>query len=187
MIYFKTNIGFITFPSFLLINPFFTKSKKPLQGATPKLQSSHHSIMSCLHFLQRLIRKSNSDVKDNSAPPSYHECPLPAHLSSPSTSSIKASDTPQWRWTALQCKAWLFAVLTTYMNYDSAGAEAEVSKLGGYGPNIYFRTSEAWIELLGRENGSGLYLMLFQVRHRAVPKNIKISHPGSNRSRVSEN
>lgn len=124
------------------------------------------------------MRKSKAEIEDKSAPPSYHECPLPAHLSSPITSNITASNTPQWHWSKLQCKAWLFAVLTTYMDYDATTAEAIVSKLEGYGPNIYSRTKESWTELLGYENGNGLYLMLLSIRHQkgAIPRNVNMNH-----------
>jgi hypothetical protein len=122
--------------------------------------------------------KSKPEIEEKKPPPpSYHKCPLPAQFSLPTTSDIKASDTPQWRWTTLQCKAWLFAVLTTYMDYDAAGAEAIASRLEGYGPNIYSRTTESWAALLGRENGNGLYLMLLAIKRDkgAIPRNIDMN------------
>jgi hypothetical protein len=63
------------------------------------------------------------------------------------------------------------------MDYDAASAEAVVSRLEGYGPNMYSRTKESWIELLGYENGNGLYLMLMSIRNQngAVPKNVKMN------------
>jgi hypothetical protein len=63
------------------------------------------------------------------------------------------------------------------MDYDAAGAEAIASRLEGYGPNIYSRTKESWVELLGYENGNGLYLMLLSIRHEkgAIPRNVNIN------------
>lgn len=134
-------------------------------------------------LLQKLTGKPISAVEDKSAPPSYNEpshagCILPAQWLSPATINIKPTDTPQWKWTAKQCKAWLFLVLTTSLDYDPATAEAIASRLDGYGPNMYNRNMDDWIKILGPENGGGLYLTLLTIRHEkgAIPKGIRLNH-----------
>jgi hypothetical protein len=50
----------------------------------------------------------------------------------------------------------------------------------GFGPNIYIMNSEDWNELLGEQQGRGLYYMLVAVRNEkgACPTNIKLGHGG---------
>jgi hypothetical protein len=134
-------------------------------------------------LLQKLTGKPISAFEDQSAPPSYNEpchapCILPAQWSSPGTITIKPTDTPQWKWTAKQCKAWFFLVLTIFMDYDPATAEAIASTLDGYGPNIYRRNMDDWIKILGKENGGGVYMTLLTVRHKrgAIPRDINLHH-----------
>ncbi len=109
-------------------------------------------------------------------PPDYTASYLPAKLFSPLTVNIEASDTPQWRWSSLQCKVWLYVTLRNYMNYDAADAEAVAMRLDGFGPNMYTRSLKSWQELLGYENGSGLYVLLVGVRHLdgAVPEGLDL-------------
>jgi hypothetical protein len=71
----------------------------------------------------------------------------------PTTSNIKPPDAAQWTWTALQCKAWQFSLLTASMDYDPTEAEVLVPRIEGFGPNMYSRDRKSWIELLGYENG----------------------------------
>jgi hypothetical protein len=91
-------------------------------------------------------------TNNQSEPPTY-SVPLPVQWSSPTTSNIKPSDAAQWTWTALQCKAWQFSLLTASMDYDPTEAEVLVPRIEGFGPNMYSRDRKSWIELLGYENG----------------------------------
>jgi hypothetical protein len=72
----------------------------------------------------------------------------------------------------------VFLVLTTFMDYEPATAEAIASTLDGYGPNIYRRNMDDWIKILGKENGGGVYMTLLTVRHKrgAIPRGINLHH-----------
>ncbi|KAL2061425.1 hypothetical protein VTL71DRAFT_7698 [Oculimacula yallundae] len=122
---------------------------------------------------------------DNEEPPPYHQTTttptsenVAKNKSNNLTKAISSSDIPQWVWSANQCMQWLFAVLVDRMNISPDEATVLTERLNGCGPNMYLRTNEDWVQLLGEENGFGVYAMLLAVRRSkgAVPKTIKLYH-----------
>jgi len=92
--------------------------------------------------------------------------------------SIQATDTPQWEWSTAQCQEWFYAFLIEKFNYSPENALATSAKLEGFGPNIFSRRIHKWRELLGEEDGEGVYNWLLAVRHQkgAFPKNLRVLH-----------
>ncbi|CZT01969.1 uncharacterized protein RCO7_05448 [Rhynchosporium graminicola] len=115
-------------------------------------------------------------------PSSYKLIPqsrFPLRLYNPSQPPrIVATDVPQWNWSTTECKEWLVAVLMDLMDWDALAAARQADHLHGHGPNLYLRTSESWIALLGVDNGKGIYAMLVGCRRRkgAVPQGVRIWH-----------
>jgi hypothetical protein len=70
------------------------------------------------------------------------------------------------------------AVLVTYLNYTNTDALAVAKNLHGFGPNLYLRSMETWMKLLGNDEGRGVYAIIFGVRREkgAVPKGMKMQH-----------
>ncbi|KAL2065841.1 hypothetical protein VTL71DRAFT_3511 [Oculimacula yallundae] len=119
---------------------------------------------------------ANKPSQDTTPPPPYSSIPSTSP-SSPRT-QILASSTPQWTWTTAQCREWLEAVLVHYMGFYSGAAVDKALEMEGFGPNIYLRSKGEWIELLGEENGKGVYAMLLAVRDQegAVPEGVMVGH-----------
>jgi hypothetical protein len=91
---------------------------------------------------------------------------------------IEASDIPQWEWTTAQCQEWFFAVLVTKLGYMEPEAEIMAANLDGFGPNIYTRTIQKWKDILGEDQGEGIYTWILDKRHQkgAVPRRMKMAH-----------
>lgn len=144
------------------------------------------SSKSCQHGLEQnttppgfeataLTNHPTKDHKPNSSDPNQVQSELPFHLQNLSPATIKVSDTPQWRWTSVQCQAWFYLVLITYMNSTLSKAEQLASQLEAFGPSLYRRSVQSWITMLGHENGEALYWMLWAVSREkgAIPSVIK--------------
>jgi len=110
-----------------------------------------------------------------SPPPSYKSIEEEIDIN---RQRIEASDVPQWRWSNAQCREWLIAVLVTYLNYNNTDAFDLAENLHGFGPNLYLRSVESWIKILGDDEGRGVYSILFEVRRQkgAVPKGMRMRH-----------
>jgi hypothetical protein len=93
-------------------------------------------------------------------------------------STIKASDVPQWRWSNLQCRQWLIAVFTTYLNYSEADALAAAKRFDGFGANMYGTTFDGWQKIFGSSAGAGIFNLIFAARREegAVPKSVNFPH-----------
>jgi hypothetical protein len=119
------------------------------------------------NFLKKLRRVSTS-------PPPYNKASPDAKLESFGYPSIKATDVPQWKWNTSQCRAWLMAVLIKYLKFTPSEAYEAAQKFQGYGPNIYITKQYRWKEILGDDNGMGLWFMILRYRNRrgAVPPSL---------------
>lgn len=64
------------------------------------------------------------------------------------------------------------------MNFEPAEAMALAERLNGYGPNMYLRDVREWQNLLGDDNGQGVYVMLLVARRKkgVIPKGFKMNH-----------
>jgi len=91
---------------------------------------------------------------------------------------IKASDTPQWEWSTNQCRAWVIAVCITYLSFSLGEAEDAARSFTGFGPNIYLKEADHWKEIVGENNGAGVYSLLLNRRHNpgAVAKGVALCH-----------
>jgi len=134
-----------------------------------------------------IFRKSKpSSDKDTSSPPPYRESAGPVggesteKTMSKTPTRIQATDTPQWEWSTSQCQAWFYEFLISKLDYAPEAAGEVAGKLDGFGPNIYSRTVRDWRELLGHEQGEGIYSWLLGVRRQegAIPRNLGMSHGG---------
>ncbi|KAL5321468.1 hypothetical protein ACEPPN_009426 [Leptodophora sp. 'Broadleaf-Isolate-01'] len=97
------------------------------------------------------------------SPPTQPPQPIPSQ----SPTRIVASSTPQWTWTNAHCKAWLYEVCITLLNYSVERALALCWKFLGFGPTLYAMDRSEWEALLGRYDGMGVYSLLLGVRHQA--------------------
>jgi hypothetical protein len=63
------------------------------------------------------------------------------------------------------------------LGYCSEEAAAIAMRLGGFGPNIYLRNSSEWEELVGADNGRGVYAFIMGLSDEpeAVPPTIFIT------------
>ncbi|CZS91878.1 uncharacterized protein RAG0_02430 [Rhynchosporium agropyri] len=89
---------------------------------------------------------------------------FPLRLYNPSQPPrIVATDVPQWNWSTTE---------------HALAAARQADHLHGHGPNLYLRTPESWIDLLGVDNGKGIYAMLVGCRRRkgAVSQGVRIWH-----------
>ena len=86
--------------------------------------------------------------------------------------NIKASDTPQWRWSLLQCRAWIFAVYATYFDCSKEEACNAALKFIGMGTRLYGLQQSDWKLLLGDEHGYSVYALIASMRSEpgAVPR-----------------
>lgn len=66
---------------------------------------------------------------------------------------IKATDTPQWLWSNVECRAWLTAVGVTLLNMSIDEAEGYADSFEGSGTYIYNWNCQAWHRLYGIANG----------------------------------
>lgn len=88
--------------------------------------------------------------------------------------NIQASDTPQWLWSNAQCRAWLYAVCITYLDYTEEAAHAEAARFKGMGVYLYSRNRHGWTTKMGQENGTSVYNLLISQASKpgAVPPGI---------------
>ncbi|KAH6673435.1 hypothetical protein B0J14DRAFT_590770 [Halenospora varia] len=126
--------------------------------------------------------------KDQNMSPTTFEIPPRSNLKDRQTrkakennseANITADSTPQWLWSTYQCRNWLGCVLTQYLSYTNDEANERIMKLGGFGPNLYLRTYEEWVELLEDEEvARGVYALVVARRYEegGVPMGIKIGH-----------
>ncbi|KAH7351262.1 hypothetical protein BKA65DRAFT_550224 [Rhexocercosporidium sp. MPI-PUGE-AT-0058] len=114
-----------------------------------------------------------SQYLQRSPPPSPYSQTPPPRLSL-SSRRISPSSTPQWTWTNAHCKAWLYEVCTTLLNYSVEDAQAMCEKFLGFGPTLYAMDRADWEALLGQYNGMGVYSLLLSARHQAgaVPESV---------------
>jgi hypothetical protein len=97
------------------------------------------------------------------------------------TSCVSAADiaveTPQWRWPNTQCRSWLTAVGTAYLNLPLDEAEAMGARFEGFGPALYMNTEYDWFKFLGEGwRAASLYGLLMSLRNDpgAVPDTVRI-------------
>ncbi|KAH7399818.1 hypothetical protein BKA64DRAFT_777902 [Cadophora sp. MPI-SDFR-AT-0126] len=146
--------------------------------------------MSPYAFLKRHItfKKSpppqENDVAPKPATPTPRTrtpSPRPRTVSPP-RSRITTSNTPQWTWTNVHCKAWIYEICIIQLGYSSENAETICNKFLGIGPTLYAMDRVDWEALLGRYNGMGVYSTLLSLRNQAgaVPENIEMSVENGN-------
>lgn len=130
---------------------------------------------------RNLFRRRNDKCQCRTMqhPPSYTPHDANRHIK-------LASDIPQWRWSNIECRAWLIAVCTTYLSWSMDDALAAAQKFNGFGPDIYLMRIANWEELLGVGNARGVYTLLLQVRDSAVPENIQMGHGWSHGSQKNQ-
>jgi hypothetical protein len=90
---------------------------------------------------------------------------------------IKASSTPQWRWTNAQCQDWITLVLTEYSGKEPETARGLADEFLGFGPNLYLMSWKEWHAWLGAD-GQAIFAILMEVHGEkgAVPSQVEIPH-----------
>jgi hypothetical protein len=90
---------------------------------------------------------------------------------------IRASSTPQWRWTNAQCQDWITLVLTEYSGKDPETARSLADEFMGFGPNLYMLGWKEWHAWLGVD-GQAIFAILMEVHGEkgAVPSQVEIPH-----------
>lgn len=88
---------------------------------------------------------------------------------------IRASDTPQWRWNKEQCRIWLQLVLMEYCNKSRREAFLLSEEFEGFGPSLYIKSCEKWVQWLGLD-GQSIHALLIEMRRQkgAVPEGILV-------------
>ena len=90
---------------------------------------------------------------------------------------VKASSTPQWRWTNAQCREWITLVLTEYSGKEPKTARGLADEFLGFGPNLYLMSWKEWHAWLGAD-GRAIFAILVEVHGEkgAVPSQVEIPH-----------
>ena len=90
---------------------------------------------------------------------------------------VKASSTPQWRWTNAQCREWITLVLTEYSGKEPKTARGLADEFLGFGPNLYMMSWKEWHAWLGAD-GQAIFAILMEVHGEkgAVPSQVEIPH-----------
>lgn len=92
--------------------------------------------------------------------------------------TIKASDVPQWHWTQSQCREWLTVALSEYCGIGKEQASQIAAKFQGFGPNLWKMREQDWFELVGIEEGKGMFAIMKEMRGErgAIPSNVGVPH-----------
>jgi hypothetical protein len=132
--------------------------------------------MPSFKLFQNLRERSQSSGLEGSNLPPYSEVSKTDPTSLERFKRI-ASQIPQWTWCTNECRTWLKAVCIVYFNFSPEKADATAQKFEGFGPTIYMKTRESWIEFLG-ENGRGLSGLIFSLSRKrgAVPRRITLGN-----------
>ncbi|PVH79073.1 hypothetical protein DL98DRAFT_533269 [Cadophora sp. DSE1049] len=160
---------------------------------------SHKSTMSILRNIKTWLGLKKSQgwllpppqsSENAQQPPPYGDIPS-------LQMDIRATDTPQWLWFAIQCQDWLTAVGISLFNFEPSVAEGLARRFEGTGTLIYnwfvfsilsdfsqfsLNSDEAethfenrppleWMEMYGISRGASLYNLIYSVRQNegAVP------------------
>lgn len=132
-------------------------------------------IMASIAFLKRWStpqrKQKKSNPQNEQDPPTYFEVVYGQY-------KIKATDTPRWKWTQPQCRAWLVATLTTSLGNSEMEALRKAETFVGSGPYMWNLHCFQWEGRLGEAEGSTVYNVLLASRRKrgAVPKGVDFPH-----------
>lgn len=147
-----------------------------------ELEGQYHKYkfgrMGYSNIFRRALSKSPAQTIPASPPPYSNGAPAaPGKATAKSTPArivpIEATDTPQWKWTELQCQEWYAAVFVESLEYSPQKAMELARTIEGWGPSIFMRTKEDWIKLLANGKGIAIYALIVSKSHKrgAVPFN----------------
>ena len=124
------------------------------------------------------VTHTSPSVLPSSAPAPRPRTALAKFLK-PFAKQIRASDTPQWAWSNVQCREWLAAVLVEYCNRDLTVARQLADNMfadGGFGPRLYTTKLVTWEGYVGKRDAEGIHGLLLSLRKEkgAVPASVKI-------------
>jgi hypothetical protein len=111
--------------------------------------------------------------------PKDNEQATPPPYTTEDQHAIKATDTPQWLWTNLQCREWIFAVCLDNLGLCVEECQEIADMFEGYGPSIYSNNVFFWEELFGsRARANAVFSQIFAVRNKkgALPPGITYDH-----------
>ncbi|KUJ18015.1 uncharacterized protein LY89DRAFT_668212 [Mollisia scopiformis] len=94
------------------------------------------------------LRRRRDSQKE---PPPYTE-----DIASKPTRSIKATDSPQWRWTEAQCQEWFAAVFVRFLEKSPEEAARLSRSIKGWGPSIYMEVGIHPIEEYNMQQNQNL-------------------------------
>lgn len=87
-----------------------------------------------------------------------------------------ASETPQFRWTNTQCRAWIQAVAIWYLGYDEKLARTAANLFNGFGPTLFAYDVPNWEGLFNENNdeANSVHSLVFSLRNEegALPKDM---------------
>jgi hypothetical protein len=92
--------------------------------------------------------------------------------------TISASSVPQWLWTNAQCRAWLFAILTTSLGNSKSDALIKAENVKSFGPYSWSMDDVQWRRYLGKEDVQSVFNLLVSVSNeqRTVPNRFTFEH-----------
>ena len=84
-----------------------------------------------------------------------------------------ATQDPQWKWTNMQCREWIAAVVIWYCGYDEEKAWRIANKFEGFGPTLFLHQVKWWKSAIGNsEAANAICALIYEAKGKrgGLPK-----------------